>query len=271
MDKAARTFDLVAQVRRADAERAAFAETYKPVHTRVRRINMDERRIDREVREIRTTIRRMGRDADAAEVAALRHHVEELQAERERVEATRPEGSKELRQRYLALDKKENTARRNYRRNADDAASSVRTVREMLAKVAALEAAGAKLKALPGILETQPPKQAGSAIRDVERAFRTVPGSYELRNTLSKARSDSRRGASGLKRAAAGLDKAVAMFDSELEWRSRAARELEPGLAEYEDALRETIGIRQLERMPVHVAKPVAACLSHHRDISLSF
>ena len=69
MDKAARTFDLVSEVRRTDAERNAFAETYKPTHAVVRRINADERRIDREIREIRTTIRRLGREADPEVVA----------------------------------------------------------------------------------------------------------------------------------------------------------------------------------------------------------
>ena len=271
MEKAARTFDLVAEVRRTDAERSAFGETYKSTHAVVRRINADERRIDREIREIRTTIRRLGRDAGPEVVADLRHEVEELTKRREQVEATRPEGAKELRKRYLSLDKKENTARRNYRRNVDDAAGSVRTVREMLAKVPELEAAGAKIRALPEVLRTQAPKEAGSVIRDAERSLRKVPGTYDLRNALSKARSDVRRGASGRKRAEKRLDEAVALFERELEWRSRAARELDPGLTAYEDALRGTIGIRQLERLPTPVAKEVAACLSHHRDISLSF
>ena len=60
-------------------------------------------------------------------------------------------------------------------------------------------------------------------------------------------------------------------MERELEWRTRAARDLDSGLAAYEDALRDTIGIRQLERLPTSMAKEVAACLSHHRDISLSF
>ncbi len=271
MEKAARTFDLVSEVRRTDAERKAFGETYKFTHAVVRRINADERRIDREIREIRNTIRRMGRDADPEVVAGLRHEVEELTRRREQVESTRPEGEKELRKRYLALEKNENTARRNYRRNVDDAASSVRTVREMLAKVPALEAGGAKLTALPEILSTQPAQRAGAAIRDAERALRAVPGTYDLRENLSKARSDVRRGASGRQRAEKRLGDALAQLERELEWRSRAARELEPGLAAYEDALRDTIGIRQLERLPTSTAKEVAACLSHHRDISLSF
>ena len=269
MEKAARTFDLVAQVRRTNAERKKFGETYKPVHTVIRRVNAQERRIDREIREIRTTIRRMGSDTDAA--AALRHEIEELTKQRARAEARRPEGGKKMRRRYLTLEKKETRARRNYRRNVDDAYTSVRKVREMLAKVAALEQAGAKLKGLPEILQTQTAKKAGSAIREAERAFRKVPGTYDLRSGLSRARSDSRRGKSGLKRAEKRLNDVIALFEREVAWRSRAARELDPGLAAYEAAIRGTIGIRQLERLPTRLAKPVAACMSNHRDISLSF
>ncbi len=269
MEKAARTFELVAQVRRTSSERKKFGETYKPVHTVIRRVNAEERRIDREIREIRTTIRRMGRDTDAA--AALRHEIEELTKRRARAEARRPEGGKKMRRRYLTLEKKETRARRAYRRNVDDAYASVRSMREMLAKVAALEQAGAKLKGLPEILQTQTAKKAGSAIREAGRAFRKVPGTYDLRSGLSRARSDARRGKSGLKRAEKRLNDVIALFEREVAWRSRAARELDPGLAAYEAAIRGTIGVRQLERLPTRFAKPVAACMSHHRDISLSF
>ena len=269
MAKADRTFTLVSEVRRASAERNAFGETYKPVHTVIRRVNAEERRIDREIREIRTTIRRMGRDADA--LAALRHEIDELTQQRARARGRRPQGGENMRQRYLSLEKRETGARRAYRRNVDDAYASVRSVREMLAKVAELEEAGAQLTALPEILYTHSAQMAGSAIRDAERALRTVPGTDDLRSILSKARSDARRGGPGRERAAQRLSEAFALFERELEWRSRAARDLDPGLATYEDALRETIGIRQLERLPTSTAKEVAACLSHHRDISLSF
>ncbi len=269
MEKAARTFDLVAQVRRASAERMKFGETYQPLHTVIRRVNADERRIDREIREIRTTIRRMGRDADGA--AALRHEIEELTKLRARAEARRPEGGKKMRRRYQTLEKTETRARRAYRRNVDDAYASVTTLRKMLAKVAALEEAGARLKGLPEILQTQTAKKAGSAIREAERAFRKVPGTYDLRSGLSRARADARRGKSGKKRAGKRLNDVIAQFEREVAWRTRAARELDPGLAAYEAVLRETIGVRQLERLPSRLAKPVAACMSNHRDISLSF
>ena len=135
MEKAARTFDLVSEVRRASLERKTYGETYKDIHTVVRRVNTDEKRIDREIRELRTTIRRMGRDAD--EAAAFRHEIDELTKQRVRVEARRPGGEKEMRRRYLSLEKKETGARRAYRRNVDDAYTSVRSVLEMLAKAPA--------------------------------------------------------------------------------------------------------------------------------------
>ena len=269
MEKAARTFDLVSEVRRASAERKEFGVTYKPVHTVIRRVNADERRIDRKIRELRTTIRRMGRDADAA--AVLHHEIDELTKQRDRAEKRRPESGKKMRRRYLSLEKKETRARRTYRRNVDDAYASVHSVREMLAKVAVLKEAGAMLKGLPEILRTQSAQKAGAAIREAERALRTVPGTYDLRSNLSKARSDARRGESGKKHATKRLNDATALFEREVAWRSRAARELDPGLAAYEAAIRGTIGIRQLERLPTRLAKPVAACMSRHRDISLSF
>jgi len=42
-------------------------------------------------------------------------------------------------------------------------------------------------------------------------------------------------------------------------------------LATYEAAIRETIGLRQQERLPRDQALLVAGCSSGHRDISLSF
>jgi len=54
-------------------------------------------------------------------------------------------------------------------------------------------------------------------------------------------------------------------------WRQRAAAELVAGLSAYEDAIKDSIGLRLQERLPSSVARGVAECLSHHHDISLNF
>jgi hypothetical protein len=43
------------------------------------------------------------------------------------------------------------------------------------------------------------------------------------------------------------------------------------GLNAYDDAIKDTIGVRQQRRLPDDIALDVAACMSHHRNVSLSF
>ena len=58
---------------------------------------------------------------------------------------------------------------------------------------------------------------------------------------------------------------------AEVAWRTRAARELLPGLDEYAAAIRYNIGARVQERLREDQVPEIAACRSDHRDISLSF
>ena len=64
---------------------------------------------------------------------------------------------------------------------------------------------------------------------------------------------------------------AVALYATEVTWRKRAAGELAAGLTSYDDAIKNSIGIRLQDRLPGRIARSVAVCRSHHRDISLNF
>ncbi|RME94695.1 MAG: hypothetical protein D6773_19305, partial [Alphaproteobacteria bacterium] len=61
------------------------------------------------------------------------------------------------------------------------------------------------------------------------------------------------------------------IYAREVAWREKAAATLLPGLKVYDMAIRDTIGLRQLPRIPEHLAVEIAECTSHHRDISLNF
>ena len=54
-------------------------------------------------------------------------------------------------------------------------------------------------------------------------------------------------------------------------WRQRAKQELLPQLMAYNDAIKDTIGLRGQPALPREQALYVAACNSSHRDVSLSF
>ena len=67
------------------------------------------------------------------------------------------------------------------------------------------------------------------------------------------------------------IDNAIAEYESEMQWRTEAEPVLLSSLTDYEATIKQSIGIRQQERLTRDQALSVAACSSHHRDISLSF
>ena len=72
-------------------------------------------------------------------------------------------------------------------------------------------------------------------------------------------------------RAAKELDKGLKYYTEDMAWRRRAAEQLAPGLAIYDLAIRDTIGLRHQERLSEEQAEAVASCQSIHRNISLDF
>ena len=64
---------------------------------------------------------------------------------------------------------------------------------------------------------------------------------------------------------------AVAAFEEQVAWRNAAKGEIEAGLATYLDAIADTIGARQQEKLTRDQALYIAACNADHRDISLNF
>jgi hypothetical protein len=66
-------------------------------------------------------------------------------------------------------------------------------------------------------------------------------------------------------------DEIVAIFNEEINWRQKASQSLLKRLNEYDDKIKNTIGLRLQERLTKKQAKFVSKCRSIHRDISLNF
>jgi hypothetical protein len=67
------------------------------------------------------------------------------------------------------------------------------------------------------------------------------------------------------------LNEANNIFVVEKEWRKRAKNDLLPQLNEFDNAIKDTIGLRLQERLTLEQAKFVSRCRSSHKDISLNF
>ncbi|TFG85348.1 MAG: hypothetical protein E4H18_05505 [Hyphomicrobiales bacterium] len=98
-----------------------------------------------------------------------------------------------------------------------------------------------------------------------------VAGTKDIKALLAKARRAIKGKAPNPEEAAKFLAEAAQAYDADLAWRKRAEAGLKNGLAEYDAAIHDTIGLRGQSRLPTDQALYVASCSSGHKDISLSF
>ena len=108
-------------------------------------------------------------------------------------------------------------------------------------------------------------------IKAARRELGKVAGSSRITGRLSKARRALRGNSPDPEKAAGFLAEARERYAEEVAWRTRAAQELLPGLAAYDEAIRHSIGLRVQERLTQEQARLVAECQSVHRDVSLHF
>ena len=63
----------------------------------------------------------------------------------------------------------------------------------------------------------------------------------------------------------------VELFNKEVDWRLDAKENLMPKIQEYNNAIKDTIGLRLQSKLTKDQAIYVSRCNSIHRDISLNF
>jgi len=264
------TFGLVKKVRDAEAAVQAYIPGYRPLHVEMRDLRVELGSFEREIAKLSKQRRALPEDRkdEAAEIDA---EVAELKKKIDELKGRTPEGWEAARKQYLALRTAEKKARRTYHRNVDDAYEPLSEIRKVLAKAAALAALEDRIKSLEPVIANDPGPEAMAKIKAVESAVSAIPGASPIKSKISKARRLMKGDKPKRERAAKELVKALDRFTKETKWRTRAAAELSTPLAAYDAVIRDTIGLRQQERLSEEQAEIVATCQSIHRDISLDF
>ena len=261
------TFESMAAIEAAEGEVAAKAEGYRPLHVAVRSITRRITRIDEQLDDLATDLRRADDEAVKARYAAT---IEELEAERATLEAEIPAEWDPAHEAFKVLTKAESDARRIYRRQTDNAYETALEAMALIEGGTALSQQRDILTALRADIEGLDNEAAEERIREAERAMDVAPDTNDIRSPLSKARREYRR-EPDMEEVTAYIDEAIESYDSEVAWRLAGQDTILPGLEKYTVALADTIGLRQQPRLPEEQALFVASCSSEHRNISLSF
>jgi len=107
-------------------------------------------------------------------------------------------------------------------------------------------------------------------IKNMEEALSNYAGISDLKNQLAKSRRTLKDDNPNVELALQHHSQAMIILNTELEWRNKAIGLL-PYLNQYNQVIKDTIGLRLQSRFTKEQAKSIAACRSVHQDISLSF
>ncbi|MEE9310446.1 MAG: SLC13 family permease [Cocleimonas sp.] len=246
---------------------------YEPLQKQVLYISSDIKNVSRKIAEAEKEIEHLSGNS----LASIEANLKTLKTEKEALIKTIPAEWDVRKKEYKTLAKQLSKDRRQYFSAVDSSTESLQILQLTIKDGETLAALAPQLKALDAIVVNadlnNKSKDAVSKIKKVEQAFARLKGANEIKSKLSKARRLLKKAKDdeAKDKAMGFMRDAHAAFATEVTWRKRANTELLAKLKDYDTALSKTIGLRLQEHLTEEQAKGVASCLSHHKDLSLSF
>ncbi len=269
-------FTQVAAIKKASQALNAYIPGYRPLHRTTRDSQARARRLGVDIKRLNEELRLLERDGgNENTVASLKAEIAGLQTAKTEFESQVSPNWKAARDTYLELAKTESTARRKYRRAVDDTYEPIPNLKKIISQATILATLEDQLRKLEGTISSASTKDAIAKavfnIRTAEKALGTIAAASSIKSKISRARRALTKRKPDQKKAIKEVKRGLDVFVKEVAWRKRAAKELLPGLVAYDNKIKNSIGLRQQERLTSEQAVEIAVCQSYHRDISLSF
>jgi len=273
LEKALGTFNLVEKVRMAEANRVGYSSEYRPQLQHVRRLQSEMRIIRLKVDKLKQNLTRasQSKSPDKKNLVRIEAEIEKAEASITKLQNQIPMSWAGVRKRYVELEKAEKNARRNYRNNVDQAYETIAELRKVIEGADELAGLEPQLTALEPPIANEPAKVAMDRIKQAEKALGKVAGTSAIKSKLSKARRAIKGNKPKPEKAIQFLKDGLKLYATEVNWRRRAAVDIAPALAAFDNAIKDSIGLRLQRRLTADQIKEVASCRSIHRDFSLRF
>ncbi len=254
-----------------EATVVAAEAAYRPIHTKVRYLERQVRDIDKELKVLKTRLSRLRDDGASAERTAVGVQVSQLGVTRGALTAALPGDWVSINKKFKLLKKNERLARLKYRRAADNAYTPVRELADTLSGSVPFKALQADIQILHKRIESEPLADLIGAVRALERQFSTIQGASPVRSKLARVKRVLKSKTPDRARALKEMNAALEVYAGQRAWRDKALSTLLADINSYEAVIKESIGIRQQNKLSREQALFVASCSAGHRDISLSF
>lgn len=270
-ESAGMSVGLIDAVKTAEQAVLDNSDLYRPVHTQVRQTQSQQRELEARKKALGVTLSRVSGENIEARKSALNDRITALDEQVQSLNETLPAEWESENQRHVELQKAETKARSDFRRAADQGYTPVKETMDILAATSALRDLGSAIPNMKTLMETNEPADLIDPLAALADQFGDIAGASKIKSAVSKARSALKKKTPKPDDAMKSIDKAMEEYEEEMQWRNEAEPALLSALTNYEAVIKQSIGIRQQDKLTRDQALSVAACSSHHRDISLNF
>jgi len=256
---------------------ASFSVDYKPLQQQVSLIKSNIVKLNKREESLQEKLGNLESEASVG-YAGLKTKIDSIDVERTELSASTPAAWEVENGKYKALAETLKKARRAYLNSVDSSYESFSEIRSTIASAPALAKLEEPLKSMEKMITDSNDKdQLVTQLKKVESLFSKVAASSKIKSKVTKARRSFRKVKDDVafneakNKAIAFANDALKLYKGEITWRTQANTELQADFESYDSAIAKTIGLRLQSRFTDPQAKEMAACLSHHRDLSLSF
>jgi len=273
LDSADSIFDRIDAVQFASVQLAEFSDGFRSEHQQYRRLQRDLKKLKNALEDDLALLGRLERQASPSQekIDSLTEEIHQLEGQIAAAEIALPDTWRAQHDQYLELAKAEKMARGQYRQSADAAYEPIAKLHRLLLGLSDLDNASAVFDGLDRMIAESDSEQAMAMIKEREGQLSELEGVSHIKTTLSKSRRALKGDSPDQEKSLALLAEAKEQYQAEINWRREASLQLAEPLEAYHEAIRNNIGLRLQRRLPPDIAKSVATCLAHHKDISLHF
>ena len=268
------TFDLVEDIHQKDNKLEKFISSYENLHHQVRKIQVEIRKIENDITELKQRklrLARNGRDNDPLVFKQVSESIETFEQMKAELLHSIPLQWETERKKFELLKKDARASRQKYRRNSDSAYEPLIQLRAVLNSTQELLEVEELLYSIKSIIENEQPDSAMKRIKDIESSLGSIEGASSIKSKISKARRALKGKNPKPEKALKQWQLGMSVYYKETEWRQQAVNELARPLDNYELLLKDSIGLRLQKKLSLEHGKSVSACKSSHEDISLFF
>ena len=245
------------------------AEDYRPYHVLVRRLQSRVSRVNKEMKEVENIIERYS--ADDEQRKELEKHYKNLMTDKERLESEIPEEWEDIQKEFRELVKAETKLRRQFQRTAQSAYEPIVELKTILEQNDEFNALDKNVKTLYNLILKEHKQDSLNLAKALNAELSKLVGVADIKSPLAKMQRELKKNGFDKDKIFGFFDDIQTQYQKDKEWRMNAGENMLVGISQYEEEIRDTIGLRNQEKLERSQVLEIAKCLSHHRDLSLNF